>query len=182
MWKQIAAISGAVSLVVLVWEHLAYEHKWRFVPSAMLLSVATAMEDAFYELGRWAAYLSSFLETGWYWLKKLVPPASRLLLPVWRMTWSFLNFISGYLYEAFQSTYAHPWCIPIGSILFLSLLAWLLYRKRTFLMDTRVVKWLLSWSSSRFANYVDLQKCVVGVLVLVLIGLAGFLQTSKLLR
>lgn len=92
-----------------------------YIPSRALTELVSYANALFNTLGKWAAWISGYL-AALEW-DKLWTTLSRILLPLWHLVWSPLEFITGYIEQSW--VWRHPLLVPVGSGLLGALLVYL---------------------------------------------------------
>lgn len=115
-------------LTVFLWEHLCRVNQVEIArPSRLISWCAIQLETMWAVAGRFWALLSSFLYELYFRLA-LWDTFYALVEPLWRCLVAPYHFVQAYV--ALAQSYAHPWCIYLGSSLLvlvggLKLLHWL---------------------------------------------------------
>jgi hypothetical protein len=95
-------------------------------PSVILNYCVKHARDFWSWLGKWVAVLSSYLTYIYEELDEILKSAYEVFLPLFNLLMSWLYFFKGY-YDVFI-TYANPYLIPIGTILGILIVLYIVYK------------------------------------------------------
>ncbi len=112
-----------------LWQYLALRletlNKYNlYRPSLLLNSIACILQDIFYGIGKWIAYISSFYE--YLGFRDMIKALQELFKPCIEIILSVFHLFKGYLETAL--TYDYTYSIIFGTITLLLVISLIIYR------------------------------------------------------